>query len=53
MILDLDINDVNKILSVLGQAQYIQVAELIDKIRIQVIPQIQQAEAETSVQVTE
>lgn len=37
--LNLDINDVNKLLSVVGEAPYNQVSDLIYKVRSQVIQQ--------------
>jgi hypothetical protein len=36
----LDINEINRILGILGQAQYSQVADLIEKIKEQAVPQI-------------
>jgi hypothetical protein len=40
MKLDLTINEINVIMQALGNAPYVQVAELIQKIREQVQPQI-------------
>ena len=42
--LTLDINEVNGILTALGQMPYAQVRELVEKIQQQAIPQIQQPE---------
>jgi hypothetical protein len=37
--LELTLNEINLILQALGQAPYAQVAELVEKIRVQAIPQ--------------
>ena len=42
--LPFEINDINGILSALGQMPYVQVRELVEKIQQQAIPQIQQPE---------
>lgn len=39
--LNLDLNEVNGILSALGQMPYSQVKELVEKIQQQAIPQVQ------------
>ena len=41
--LPFEINDINGILSALGQMPYVQVRELVEKIQQQAIPQIQAA----------
>lgn len=41
ILLNLELNDVNRILSFLGQGQYNQVADLMEKIRNQAVPQAQ------------
>jgi len=47
--LEITINDVNVIMQALGNAPYVQVAELIQKIREQVQPQINQPAQEENV----
>lgn len=42
--LSLELNDVNGILSALGQMPYAQVRELIEKIQQQAVPQVQPKE---------
>ena len=49
MKLEITINDVNVIMQALGNAPYVQVAELIQKIREQVQPQINQPAQEENV----
>jgi hypothetical protein len=39
--LNLSVNEINLILQALGQAQYAQVAELVEKIKAQAIPQVE------------
>lgn len=39
--LELSIQEINLILQALGQAPYAQVAELVDKIKVQAIPQVE------------
>ena len=39
--LELSLNEINLILQALGQAPYAQVAELVDKIKGQAIPQVE------------
>jgi len=39
--LNLTIQEVNLILQALGQAPYIQVAELVEKIKAQAVPQVE------------
>lgn len=52
--LELKLDDVNRIISILSQGQYAQVADLIDNIRFQAIPQAQQAqESEIAEQIAE
>ena len=48
--LQLEINEINGILSALGQMPYVQVRELVEKIQQQAVPQVQAQEqvAETS-----
>lgn len=50
--LNLEINEVNGILAALGQMPFAQVAELVEKIKSQAIPQVQQA-ADTEEQPSE
>lgn len=40
--LDLSLNELNSILNALGAMPYVQVVALIDKIKVQVTPQIQE-----------
>jgi len=40
--LDLNINELNSILNALGAMPYVQVVALIDKLKVQVTPQIQE-----------
>ena len=42
--LNLELQELNSILTALGQMPYAQVAELVDKIRQQAIPQVQNEE---------
>lgn len=46
--LELDLNEVNVILQSLGQAPYAQVASVVDKIRNQAGPQVQQQEGQNT-----
>ena len=39
--LNLSVNEINLILQALGQAPYVQVADIIDKVRTQVTPQVE------------
>ena len=39
--LNLSVNEINLILQALGQAPYVQVADIIDKVRTQAIPQVE------------
>jgi hypothetical protein len=39
--LNLSVNDINLILQALGQAPYVQVADIIDKVRTQAAPQVE------------
>ena len=39
--LDLTVNEINLILQALGQAPYVQVAELVEKIKAQAVPQVE------------
>ena len=39
--LNLSVNEINLILQALGQAPYVQVAELVEKIKAQAIPQVE------------
>lgn len=39
--LNLSVNEINCILQALGQAPYAQVAELVEKIKAQAIPQVE------------
>ena len=39
--LDLTVNEINLILQALGQAPYAQVADIIEKIKVQAIPQVE------------
>jgi len=39
--LDLTVNEINVILAALGQAPYVQVAELFEKIKVQAVPQVE------------
>jgi hypothetical protein len=39
--LELTLNEINLILQALGQAPYAQVAELVEKIKAQAIPQVE------------
>ena len=42
--LQLEINEINGILSALGQMPYVQVRELVEKIQQQAVPQVQAQE---------
>jgi hypothetical protein len=44
--LDLEINEVNGILQALGQMPYIQVEQLVKKIKEQAEPQVQESKSE-------
>lgn len=46
--LNLEITEVNGILTALGQMPYAQVAELVEKIKQQAIPQVQAQQQEVS-----
>jgi hypothetical protein len=39
--LELTLNEINLILQALGQAPYAQVAELVEKIKVQAVPQVE------------
>ena len=39
--LELTLNEINLILQALGQAPYVQVAELVEKIKVQATPQVE------------
>lgn len=39
--LNLSVNDINLILQALGQAPYVQVAELVERIKTQAVPQVE------------
>lgn len=39
--LELSVQEVNLILQALGQAPYVQVAELVEKIKVQAVPQVE------------
>jgi hypothetical protein len=39
--LELSVQEINLILQALGQAPYIQVAELVEKIKVQAVPQVE------------
>ena len=39
--LELTLNEINLILQALGQAPYVQVAELVEKIKAQAVPQVE------------
>lgn len=39
--LNLSVNEINLILQALGQAPYVQVADIIDKVRTQASPQVE------------
>ena len=39
--LNLSVNEINLILQALGQAPYVQVADIIDKVRTQAAPQVE------------
>ena len=39
--LNLTVNEINLILQALGQAPYVQVADIIDKVRTQAAPQVE------------
>jgi hypothetical protein len=41
IILELNVQEINIILQALGQAPYAQVAELVEKIRVQATPQVE------------
>lgn len=45
--LRLETNDINRVLAAIGQLPYVQVADLIEKIRVQVVPQLQNQPQET------
>jgi hypothetical protein len=38
--LELSVQEINLILQALGQAPYVQVAELVEKIKVQAVPQV-------------
>lgn len=40
--LTLSVNEINLILQALGQAPYVQVAELVGKIKAQAVPQVEE-----------
>jgi len=42
MTLTLELNEINLILQALGQAPYVQVAELVEKIKAQALPQVKE-----------
>jgi hypothetical protein len=44
--LELDVNEVNAVMTALGQMPYVQVEQLVAKIRQQAIPQVQVAQQE-------
>lgn len=46
--LSLELNDVNIILQALGNAPYAQVASVVDAIRTQAAPQVQQQEGQNT-----
>ena len=50
--LELTVADTNNVLAALGKMPFEQVAGLVDKIRNQAVPQVQRAQAETSVEST-
>ena len=39
--LNLSVNEINLVLQALGQAPYVQVAELVEKIKAQAVPQVE------------
>ena len=39
--LELSVQEINLILQALGQAPYVQVAELFEKIKVQAVPQVE------------
>jgi hypothetical protein len=39
--LELSVQEINLILQALGQAPYVQVAELVEKIKVQAVPQVE------------
>jgi len=39
--LELSVNEINLILQALGQAPYAQVADIIEKIKVQAVPQVE------------
>jgi hypothetical protein len=49
MKLDLSLDEINKILGVLGRQPYQEVEQLIAKVRRQALPQLQEPEAEDGV----
>jgi hypothetical protein len=49
MKLDLSLDEINKILGVLGRQPYQEVEQLIAKVRRQALPQLQEPEAEEGV----
>ena len=49
MKLDLSLDEINKILGVLGRQPYQEVDQLIAKVRRQALPQLQESEAEEGV----
>jgi hypothetical protein len=46
MKIELSLEEINTILSSLGQQPYVQVSQLIEKIRTQVVPQLPKADGE-------
>lgn len=40
--LELSVQEINLILQALGQAPYVQVAEIVDKIKAQAVPQVEE-----------
>jgi len=39
--LELSVQEINLILQALGQAPYVQVADIIDKVKVQAVPQVE------------
>jgi hypothetical protein len=48
--LELSVQEINLILQALGQAPYVQVAELVEKIKAQAVPQVEVLTKEEAVE---
>jgi len=48
--LELSVQEINLILQALGQAPYVQVADIIDKVKTQAVPQVEALPKEEAVE---